>query len=56
MKDSIVSGERGDIKEGINVEDSVWVEISDCKNSKILVGCFFKAPGVNEEEEEGVHE
>ena len=37
VKDSI-SRERGDMKEGINVEDSVWVEIRDCKNSKILVG------------------
>ena len=27
MKDNITSRERGDIKEGINVEDSVWVEI-----------------------------
>ena len=47
VKDSIVSRERGDIveddivEEGINVEDSVWVEIRDCKNSKILVGCFI---------------
>jgi len=56
VKDSIASRERGDIKEGINVEDSVWVEIRDCKNSKILVGCFSKAPGVKEEEEGGVHE
>ena len=32
-KDSIASRERGDIKEGINVEDSVWVQIRDCKNS-----------------------
>ena len=32
------------------------VEIRDCKNSKILVGCFYKAPGVKEEEEGGVHE
>ena len=38
LKDSIASRERGDIKEGINVEDSVWVEIRDCRNSKILVG------------------
>ena len=29
VKDSIESRERGDIKEGINVEDSVWVEIRD---------------------------
>ena len=42
VKDSIASRERGDIKEGINVEDSVWVEIRDCKNSKILVGCFYR--------------
>ena len=46
----------GDIKEGINVEDSVWGEIRDCKNSKILVGCFYRAPGGKEEEEGGVHE
>ena len=46
----------GDIKEGINVEDSVWVDISDCKNSKILIGCIYRAPGVKEEEEGGVHE
>ena len=52
VKDSITSRERGDIKEGIHVEDSVWVEIRDCKNSKILVGCFYRAPGVKEEEEE----
>ena len=26
VKDSIAARERGDIKEGINVEDSVWVE------------------------------
>ena len=45
-----------DMKEGINVEDSEWVEIRDCKNSKILVGCFCRAPGVKEEEEGGVHE
>ena len=38
VKDSITSRERGDIKEGINVEDSVWVEIRDFKNSNILVG------------------
>ena len=46
--DSISSRERGDIMEGINVEDSLWVEIGDCKNSKILVGRFYKAPDVNE--------
>ena len=34
----------------------MWVEIRDCKKSKILVGCFYKAPGVKEEEEGGVHE
>ena len=45
VKDSIASRERADIKEGINVKDSVWVEIRDCKNSKILVGCFYRAPG-----------
>ena len=33
VKDSIASRKRGDIKEGINVEDSVWVETRDCKNS-----------------------
>ena len=38
------------------MEDSVWVEIRDCKNSKVRVGCFYKAPGVKEEEEEGEHE
>ena len=27
VKDSIASRERGDIKEGINVEDSAWVDI-----------------------------
>ena len=32
VKDSIASRERGDIKEGINVEDSVWGEIRDCKS------------------------
>ena len=42
VKDSIASRERGDIKEGINVEDSVWVEIRDCKNSKTLEGCFLR--------------
>ena len=51
VKDSIASRERGDIKEGINVEDTVWVEIRDCKNSKVLVGCFYNAPGVKGEEE-----
>ena len=56
VKDSIASRERGDIKEGINVEDSAWVENRDCKNSKILVGCFYRAPGGKEEEEGGVHE
>ena len=56
VRDSIVSRERGDMKEGINVEDSVWIEIRDFKNSKILVGCFYKAPGVKEEEDGGVHE
>ena len=34
----------------------MWVEIRDCKNSKILVGCFYWAPGGKEEEEGGVHE
>ena len=38
------------------MEGYVWVEISDCKNSKIPVGCFYKAPDVKEEEEGGVHE
>ena len=41
VKDSIASRERGDIKEGINVEDSVWVESRDCKYSKILIRCFL---------------
>ena len=27
VKDSIVSRERGDIKDAFNVEDSIWVEI-----------------------------
>ena len=36
VKDSFASRERGEMKEGINVEDSVWVEIGDCNNSKIL--------------------
>ena len=49
VMDSIVSRESSDIKEKINVEDSVWVEIGDCKNSKILIGCFFRAPGGKEE-------
>ena len=31
VKDSIASRERGDMEEGINVEDSVWGEIRDCK-------------------------
>ena len=44
------------MKEGINVEDSVWVEIRDCKNSKILVGCFYWALDVKEEEEGRGHE
>ena len=52
----IASRERSDIKEGINVEDSVWVEIRDCINSKILGGCFYSVLGVKEEEEGGVHE
>ncbi len=34
----------------------MWVEIRDCKNSKILGGCFYKALGGKEEEEGGVHE
>ena len=55
VKDSIASRESGDIKEGINVEDSVLVEIRDCKNSKILAGCY-RTLGVKEEEEAGVHE
>ena len=33
----------------------MWEEIRDCKNSKILVGCFYRALGVKEEEEGGVH-
>jgi len=33
VKDSIASRKRGDIKEGIIVEDSVWVEKRDCKHS-----------------------
>ena len=28
----------------------MWVEIRDCKNSKILVGCFYRTPGVKEED------
>ena len=32
------------------------VVIRDCKNSKILEGCFYKALDVKEEEEGGVHE
>ena len=40
VKDSIASRERGEIKEGINVEDSVWGEIRDCKSSMALEGCF----------------
>ena len=46
VKDSIVSRETTDIKEGIYVEDSVWVVIRDCKIRKILVGCFCRALGV----------
>ena len=42
--------------EGIIVEDSARVEIRDCKNSKILEGCFYRALGVKKEEEGGVHE
>ena len=34
------------LRRGINVEDSVSIEIGDCKNSKVLVGCFYGAPGV----------
>jgi len=41
-----------DVKEGIDAEDSVWVEIRDCKNSKILVGCLYCDPRGKEEEEE----
>ena len=33
------------------MEESVWVEIRDCKNSKVLIGCFYRAPGVKEEED-----
>ena len=51
VKDSIVSRESGDIKEGNNVKNSVWVEIRDCNNSKILGGCFYRALGGKEEEE-----
>ena len=36
--------------------DTAWLEIIDCKNSKILVGCFYRAPVVKEEEEGGVHD
>ena len=56
VKDSIASRERGDIKEGIHVEDSVRVEVRYCKNSKILEGCFYRAPGVEEKEEGAVHD
>ena len=45
-KDSIVLRERRDI----NGEDSVSMEIRDCKKSKILEGCFYRPPGVREEE------
>ena len=31
----------------------MWVEIRNCKNGKILVGCFYRALGGKEEEEEG---
>jgi len=48
--------ERGDIMEGINVEDSAWGEIRYCNYRKILVGCFYRAPGMKEEEEGVVHE
>ena len=39
VNDIITSRERGDIKEGINVEDSVWVEIRDCKNNRVKIIC-----------------
>ena len=59
VTDSIASRERGDIKVGTlrtHIEDSVWGEIIDYKKSKILVGCFYRAPDVKKEEEGGVHE
>ena len=38
---------------GIDPKDSLWIKIWDCKNSKVLVGCFYRAPGVREEQERG---
>ena len=34
------------------MEESGWVDITDCRNSKILFGCFNRAWGVMEEKEE----
>ena len=51
VKNSLVSRERHDMKEGINVEDCVWREIPDYMKRKILVGCFYRAHGVMEEQE-----
>ena len=45
-----------DIKEGINVEDSAWIEISECMDSKILEECISRDRGVREEQDKGVHE
>ena len=39
------------MKEKSNMEDSVWLEVRDCKNSEMLVGLFCRASGVRKEQE-----
>ena len=34
----------------------MWIEIVHCKNSKMLVRCIYRVPGMREEQERGVRE
>ena len=56
VKDSIVSRERHDMKEGIDGEDSVCIDMRDWKNSKRLVGCYYRTPGAREKQEIWIRE
>ena len=44
VKDNVVSRVRNDIEKGINVKDSVWMEIRDCRNGKILLSHLWESP------------
>ena len=52
--DGIERGRMNEIKLETNVENFVWIEIRVCKNSEILVGCVYRAPGMRDEQERGL--